>query len=181
VAVGELRVPIWLARLAMVSYSPRHHLFYYFYFLIHFLCCSLSLRRRRRRGYKRRRRKKVEEEELKQTSQISRFLRSGPPADYLKKMRAAQFSSSSSSSSCIKKKRIATQSAGRPARLLFMLNSEQSQLSSGSDLVHGRSPSREECGGGEENAHNRERWAWGRNMNIQPAEGNENKNHRVAI
>jgi hypothetical protein len=62
-----------------------------------------------------------------------------------------------------------------------MLNSEQSQLSSGSDLVHGRSPSREECGGGEENAHNRERWAWGRNMNIQPAEGNENKNHRVAI
>jgi hypothetical protein len=62
-----------------------------------------------------------------------------------------------------------------------MLNSEQSQLSSGSDLVHGRSPSREECGEGEENAHNRERWAWGRNMNIQPAEGNENKNHRVAI
>lgn len=161
---------------------PSTSPFDYFYFLIHFLCCSLSLRRRRRRrGYKRRRKKKVEEEEeLKQTSQISRFLRSGPPADYLKKMRAAQFSSSSSSS-CIKKKRIATQSAGRPARLLFMLNSEQSQLSSGSDLVHGRSPSREECGGGEENAHNRERWAWGRNMNIQPAEGNENKNHRVAI
>lgn len=33
-----------LARLAMVSYSPRHHLFILiiFYFLIHFLCCSLS-------------------------------------------------------------------------------------------------------------------------------------------
>lgn len=137
-----MRVPIWLARLAMVSYSPRHHLLIIFIFLFIFSAVlSLSLRRRRR-GYKRRIRKKVEEEELKQTSQISHFLRSGPPADYLKKMRAAQFSSSSSSSCCIKKKRIATQSAGRPARLLFMLNSEQSQLSSGSDLVHGRSPSR---------------------------------------
>lgn len=36
VAVGELRVPIWLARLAMVSYSPRHHLFIIFIFLFIF-------------------------------------------------------------------------------------------------------------------------------------------------